>query len=136
MENIQVKDSEVAFSVLENNTGQPRSTKFLLTYEGAADVEFALEQKWASSAIVCTPAAGESEYSGGPAEFTFEVQNPRLGVSVLAESQTYWITDVVISGNKVTYKVAENNSGAQRSGKIKLTYSSFATAEFVVTQKG
>lgn len=136
VENIQVKDSEVAFSVLENNTGQPRSTKFLLTYEGAADVEFALEQKWASSAIVCTPAAGESEYSGGPAEFTFEVQNPRLGVSVLAESQTYWITDVVISGNKVTYKVAENNSGAQRSGKIKLTYSSFATAEFVVTQKG
>ncbi|MCQ2223941.1 MAG: hypothetical protein MJZ35_09170 [Bacteroidaceae bacterium] len=55
------------------------------------------------------------------------------GLSVSATSEETWITGVKISGNTVNYNVAENNSGAVRTGMIKITYGPI-TKYFSVTQ--
>ena len=133
---IQISDTQISFKLSENNSGADRSSSFSLSYDGAPNVIVPVTQKWSASSFTLTPTSQESAYTGGSFSFDFAVNNPRADVNVVAASQANWITDVAVSGNKVTYKVAENNSGALRTGKIKLTYGSYATAEFTVTQKG
>ena len=132
--NIQISGNKISFDVQENNSGADRSATLTLRYEGARDVTFDVLQRWSSSSITLTPASKEVDYTGGTFTFNYSIVNPREGVSVTATSQSNWITNVQISGSTVSYKVSENNSGAQRTGKIKLTYGSYASAEFTVTQ--
>ncbi len=131
---IQISDTQISFKLCENNSGADRSSSFSLSYGGAPNVIVPVTQKWSASSFTLTPTSQEAAYTGGSFSFDFAVNNPRADVNVVAASQANWITDVVLNGNKVTYKVAENNSGAQRTGRIKLTYGSYATAEFFVTQ--
>ena len=133
---IQVSETQISFKLGENNARYDRKASLRLMYDGAPIVTVPVTQKWSASSFTLTPANQETAYTGGSFSFDFAVNNPRADANVVAASQAVWITDVVLNGNKVTYKVAENNSGAQRTGKIKLTYGSYATAEFTVTQKG
>jgi hypothetical protein len=107
-----------------------------LTYGSYASAEFTVTQKWTASSITMTPSSQTTDYTGGLFNFSYAISNPRSNTSVTASSQASWITNVAVSGNTISYKVAENNLGAQRTGKIKLTYGSYATAEFSVTQTG
>ena len=134
--NIQISDTQISFKLSENNSGADRSSSFSLSYGGAPNVIVPVTQKWSASSFTLTPTSQETAYTGGTFSFDFAVNNPRADVNVVAASQANWITDVAVSGNKVIFKVTENNSGALRTGKIKLTYGSYATAEFNVTQKG
>jgi uncharacterized protein YjdB/uncharacterized membrane protein len=131
---IQISDTQISFKLSENNSGADRSSSFSLSYGGAPNVIVPVTQKWSASSFTLTPMSQEAAYTGGSFNFSFSISNPHSDASVVAVSQDNWITDVAVSGNKVTYKVAENNSGALRTGKIKLTYGSYATAEFTVTQ--
>ena len=131
---IQVSGTQISFKVSENNTGNNRNGALTLSYVGAADVTVPITQKWSASSITLTPSSQTADYTDGSFSFDYAIGNPREGASVTAASQVNWITNVVVSGNTISYKVAENNSGAQRSGKIKLSYGSYATAEFTVTQ--
>ena len=131
---ISIQGDKVVVNIPENNSGSRRSATLTFSYEGAEDVAYSLTQEWSASSIVLTPAAATPSYASGTGTFTFSIQNPRDGISCTAASQANWITEVAISGSSVSYKVAENNSGASRTGKIKLTYGNFATAEFTVTQ--
>ena len=133
---IQVSGAQITFKVSENNTGADRNGVITLRYVGAPDVTVSVTQKWSASSITMTPSSQTADYTGGSFNFSFVVTNPRANATVWGTSQANWITNVAVSGNSISYKVAENNSGAQRSGKIKLTYGSYATAEFTVTQSG
>ena len=133
---VVISGSNVNFKVAENNSGAQRSGNIRLSYGNFAAVNFTVTQDWAASSFILTPENQNTDYTGGDYSFSFAVENPREGVTVTAASQANWITDVAISGSNVNYKVAENYSNAQRSGKIKLTYGSYAKAEFTVTQKG
>ena len=133
---IQISGTQVTFKVSENNTGVNRSTTLLLKYAGARDVSISVTQKWAASGISMTPSTQTVDYTGGSFNFNYAVANPRANTSVTAASQANWITDVKLVGTNVSYKVSKNNSSAQRTGKIKLTYGTYATAEFAVTQTG
>ncbi len=132
--NINISENQISFDVQENNSGADRNATLTLRYEGARDVTFNVLQRWSASSITLTPASKEVDYTGGSFNFNYAITNPREGVSITASSQVNWITDVQVTGTTISYKVAENNSGAQRTGKIKLTYGSYATAEFSVTQ--
>ena len=134
--NINISENQISFDVQENNTGADRSATLTLRYEGARDVTFNVLQRWSASSITLTPASKEVDYTSGTFTFNYAVTNPREGVTVTATSQANWITDVRQTGTTVSYKVAENNSTASRTGKIKLIYGSYATAEFSVTQSG
>ncbi len=132
--NINISENQISFDVQENNTGADRSATLTLRYEGARDVTFTVLQRWSASSITLTPSSKEADYTGGSFTFNYAIVNPREGISVTATSQFNWITNVSVSGSTISYKVAENNSGSQRTGKIKLTYGSYASAEFTVTQ--
>ncbi len=132
--NIQVSTNRISFDVQENNTGADRNATLTLRYEGARDVTFNVLQRWSASSITLTPSSKEVDYTGGTFTFNYAVTNPREGISLTATSQSNWITNVTASGNSINYKVAENNSATQRAGKIKLTYGTYATVEFAVTQ--
>ena len=134
VKNIQSENGVLSFDIAENNSGKSRTATLTLSYSGARDVTFLLTQSWSASEITVTPESQSATYIGGTFSFDFEVTNPREGASVTAQSQTSWITDVVVDGNKVSYKVAENNSGASRSSKIRLTYGNFATKDFTMIQ--
>ncbi len=128
--------SNISYKVAENNSGAQRTGKIKLTYGSYASAEFTVTQKWTASSITMTPSSQTTDYTGGLFNFSYAISNPRSNTSVTASSQASWITNVAVSGNTISYKVAENNLGAQRTGKIKLTYGSYATAEFSVTQTG
>ena len=132
---VVVSGNTVSYKVTENTSGNNRTGKISLTYGTYATAEFTVIQAWSTSVIVLATMAVECDYTGGSRSFTYEIQSPQQGTTVTAQSQVSWITGVSVSGTKVNYTVAENNSGSQRTGIIKMTYGSFATAEFTVTQK-
>ena len=134
--NISIQSNKVIFDVLEYNTGARRTASLLFTYAGAEDVTFTLTQNWEASSIVLTPSSAQFDYPGGTGSFTFEIQNPREGVIVAATSQADWITDVVLSGNSVSYRVEENNTWSRKIGIIELKYGSLASGEVTITQSG
>ena len=132
--NVALTDGEVSFKVAENNTSSARTGEIELKYGSFSSYSFKVTQEWATTTIVLTPSSAEVGYTGGVGTFNFEVRNPRAGISVAAVSQVAWITDVSITGNRVTYTVGENNSAVSRTGKIKLAYSSYAAVEYSVMQ--
>ena len=131
---VSISGNTISYKVAENNSGNARNGKIKLTYGNFATKEFSVSQSWSASEITTTPASQEITYSGGSFSLDFSVSNPREGVTVTASSQSYWITNISVSNNKIDYKVAENNSGNARNGKIKLTYGNFATKEFTISQ--
>lgn len=54
--------------------------------------------------------------------FDVTIENPAPGCTLNASSQAQWITDVTVTGNTVSYNVAENLSGEDRSSSITLSY--------------
>ncbi|MBQ7517305.1 MAG: Ig-like domain-containing protein [Bacteroidales bacterium] len=134
--NVSVSGNSVSYKVAENNSGSSRTGKIKLSYGPLTTKEFSVSQAWSASEIITTPAGQEVTYTGGSFSLDFSVSNPREGATVTASSQSDWITDVNISGNKAIYKVAENNSSAQRLGSIKLSYGTYDTKSFSVTQTG
>lgn len=136
IQNLEIQDGRVNFNVTENNTGNERKAYFYFQYEGAPDAMYTLTQKWDAATIITSPTSAEFEYTGGQGNFTFEIQNPRQGTTVTAQSQVNWISNVLVNGNTVTYRVAENNSGAQRTGILILQYGNYATLYLSTTQKG
>lgn len=66
--------------------------------------------------------------------FDVTVENPITECSLSASTTDAWITDVKISYNTVSYRVAVNNSEVQRTGKIKVTYGP-VTEDFSVVQE-
>lgn len=129
---IKVSDATVSYKVAENNSGSLRAGKIKLSYGGAIK-EFSVTQTYTASVITCDPSSQSTDYTAKSLSFTATVSNLREGCSLAASTTDSWITNVQLSGTTVSYKVAENNSGAQRIGKIKLTYAA-VTAEFSVTQ--
>ncbi len=126
----------VSYKVAENNSGAQRTGKIKLTYGSYVTAEFTVTQNWSATSILLTPSSATTDYTGGAASFDFAIQNPREGITCTATSQANWITGVSISGTKVNYTVSANSSSVGRQGKIKLTYGSYATNEFVVNQTG
>ena len=72
--------------------------------------------------IIITPDTNiwvESE--GGTQEVAYTINNKQSGVSLKAETETDWITDIVI-GNSITFSIEENATKEERRGTIKLSY--------------
>ena len=135
IENLEVKDDMISFNVTENNSGNDRKAFFYCKYEGAPNVMYTLTQKWTAPAISFSPASAEFDYTGGQGSFTFDIQNPRQEFSIDPQCQANWITDITVNGNTISYNVAENNSGAQRSDSILLRYGDLTSIEYPITQR-
>lgn len=135
IKDITVLENKVTFTTEENNTGDTRTANLTFSYDGAENVQFSLIQNWSAVSIELMPDSESFDYAGGYGSFSFKVKNPREGIACTAQSQENWITNVSESGNTVSYKVNENNTGATRIGKIQLKYGTYAVVEFTVKQE-
>lgn len=131
---IQVSSTKISFRLSENNSGSDRIAKLTLSYEGARDVVIPITQKWSAPSFVLSPSSSAIDWLGGQYHFDFVVSNPRTEIPVTGNIQVNWITDVVISGNTVSYNVMENRDGGSRTGIIHLRLGTLAEADFTVIQ--
>ena len=134
--NVAVSGNTVSYKVAENNSGDTRTGTISFSYGSFASKTMTVTQDWSATQIRTAPTSQTVPHAGGDFIIGFSVENPRKNVSLMAASQVSWITNVAVSGNTVSYKVAANNSAFQRSGTIRLSYGSYATCAFTVTQSG
>ncbi len=129
-----IADGKLSFLLSENNTGKAREGQVSVRCPGAESKIIEIAQSYSASEIVLSKSSQQTDYTGGTFSFEFSLNNLREGVTLTAESQNNWITDVLIDGNTVSYKVAENNSGSSRTGTIRLAYGGFSSAKYTVAQ--
>ena len=130
--NVKNDGGSISYTLSENNSGSSRSGKITVRCADSS-VDYVVNQSYTASSITVSPSTCSVDYAGGTFEFTYSISDPREGQSLSAKSESDWITDVAVSGNKVTYKVVENNSGSSRRGFVALTYAG-VTQQFVVNQ--
>ena len=129
---VKNNDSSISFSVKENNSGSSRTGKITITYGGISK-EFVVTQTYSATSIAFTPTSGSHDYTSGTYTFKYTISNPREGQEASVSTSDTWITGVSDSNGTVSYKVAENNSGSSRTGKITITYAGVSKV-FTVTQ--
>lgn len=125
-------ENKVSFVVPENNDGAKRNGNIVLTY-GNVTATFSVIQNYSSSDLVLNASSKSCDYIGGDFDIPYSIINPREGYSLLVDTKESWITDIVVLGEKVSYKVSENNSGTSRSGVMTLSYGNIKK-EFTVSQ--
>ena len=122
----------VSYKVSENNSGSSRTGKITVTYGGISK-EFVVTQTYSATSISLNPVNGSHDYTSGTYNFKYTITNPREGQEASVSTSDSWITGVTDTNGTVSYKVAENNSGSSRTGKITVTYAG-VSKEFTVTQ--
>ena len=93
-----------------------------------------LEGHAVAAPVLKATAPNEIAAAGGDGSFNFTLANPQDGQSVSAESNVDWITEESVSGNTVTYTVAENTSEEPREGTITLSYEGAESVDVTITQ--
>lgn len=126
-------NGKVIFELQENNTGASRKASLSIYYHDYSTT-YNITQAFESSAVALSENIWKCEYQGGSHEFTYEIQNPRVGAEVsISCSETGWITFAENNG-RVSVSVDENNSGKSRSANIVFKYGEYATSTYVVEQ--
>ena len=120
---LSVKNGKLTFKVAENNSGSSRIGDIVLTY-GSVTVIHKVTQSYSAPKITCNPTSTSCDYAAASKSFTYTLSNPREGQSVKVTCSESWITNLVHEGMKVSFNIAENNSGSSRTGNIVLTYGS------------
>ena len=118
---LSVKNGKLTFKVAENNSGSLRTGDIVLTY-GSVTVIHKVTQSYSAPKITCNPISTSCDYAAASKSFTYTLNNPREGQSVKVTCSESWITNLVHEGMKVSFNIAENNSGSSRTGSIVLTY--------------
>lgn len=119
---------------------QPVSNSASLTFTAKEDVRCyikkieILEGHAVAAPVLKATAPNEIAAAGGEGSFNFTLANPQDGQSVSAESNVDWITGESVSGNTVTYTVAENTSEEPREGTITLSYEGAESVDVTITQ--
>ena len=97
-------------------------TQLILTYEMSSN-----------PVISASNVTIESDATSG--EIAFSVTNPVEGKSLSASSADSWISNIAVSGNKVTFTATKNALHVERTGTITLKYEGANDKNVTVTQK-
>ena len=128
--NIVHDGTTVSFKIAENNSGSTRTGSIVLTY-GSVTTSHKVTQSYSASKITCNPTSTSCNYMVASKSFTYTVSNPREGLSVQVSCSEPWISGLVHEGTRVSFNVAENDSGSSRTGNIVLTYGSVTSSHRV-----
>ena len=136
-------ESKVTYTVAANDKAESRSTKITLTYGELTQVVTISQKPYVKpgepALSLKSEAVKEFTAEGGNGEFAYEVVNPVEGTELKATvaEDAAWISDVKVdtAANKVTYKVAANDTFEAREAKVTLTYGELKV-EVTVKQAG
>ena len=127
-------DGNFLFDVLENSgEAEGRSTQIYVSYAGVTE-SITITQTNEAPVIEFNDEAMVCNYAKGSYSFKYTIKNPREAFEVTLSTDSPWITGLTDDNGLVLYNVAENNSGGERVGKIKVTYG-YVSAEYIVCQK-
>lgn len=123
----------VSYKVSTNTTGSSRSGKITVKY-GDLSKTFTITQSAAS--LTLSSSSATCTYASASKSFSITISNRQSDLAVSVQSDVFWITGVSESNGTVSYKVAENNSGSSRTGKITVTYAGINKVFSVTQGKG
>ena len=86
-------------------------------------------------ATLTATAPSQMSAEGGNGSFTYELKNPKDGISLTATAGANWITGVLVGDEEVTYTVTANESEEAREAVITLTYGDL-TETVTISQAG
>lgn len=86
-------------------------------------------------ATLSATAPSQMPAEGGNGSFTYELKNPKDGISLTATAGANWITGVLVGDEEVTYTVTANESEEAREAVITLTYGDL-TETVTISQAG
>lgn len=117
-----------------NLSADARYIKWIYTEKVSGNVALGLiKLEKPSNDPIITAEDVTIEANATSGEIAYTITNPIEGTTLSASTDTEWISDVAVSANKVSFITTEN-TGAERTGVIKLTYGS-VTKEVTVKQK-
>ncbi len=74
------------------------------------------------------------EYDATSGEIAYTIDNPELGVNLIAASETPWISNINVTADKVTFTTTANEGENDRVGYITLSYTGADDKLITVTQ--
>lgn len=86
-------------------------------------------------ATLSATAPSQMPAEGGNGSFTYELKNPKDGISLTATAGANWIKEVLVGDGEVTYTVTANESEEAREAVITLTYGDL-TETVTISQAG
>lgn len=119
---VSVDLQNIILDVKENTSGSTRQGNILLKYKDAQDVSLTVSQAFNPAEITLSGEKTKCDYRGGDFEITVDILNPVDGLVLEISTEDEWIADPTLTENRVTFRVAENNSGSKRNGKIIFKY--------------
>ena len=110
------------FTPTMNTTGRERTGHVILTY-GSVTKTIKFVQQAGIVTIILNPGDMTTNYSAKTISFEVTLPEGFDYSQLTAELYDYisWVTDVAISGSTVTFKVKDNNSGSDRSARIRVS---------------
>lgn len=134
LSNFKVEQNKVVFRVSEN-TGDAREAEVVIAYGPLTLTVKVKQTAYEAPAPVLTVAENEVTIAaeGGAGEIAYTVENAIEGITVAASTEADWISNFVVSDDKVTFEAAANELSVPREAKIVLAYGDI-TAEVTVKQ--
>lgn len=121
--NIYTSKGNLYFSVSENNTGNTRSGRIILSNPNAVEeLVIHITQTYTASTLTLSHESREFDYNAHTGNsFNYSIQNTHEGVTVEVKSNAEWCK-IQCNNNTVSYWFDENNSGNARTAKITVKY--------------
>lgn len=107
--------------------------KYGSTYEFAADNQLVSLDRPVHPIISASNVTIEHDATSG--EIAYTVDNPSTGVTLGATTTADWISDIVVTAEKVTFTTTANEGDADRTATFTLTYTGADNKTVTVTQK-
>lgn len=103
------------------------------TYEFAANNQLVSLDRPVHPIISASNVTIEHDATSG--EIAYTVDNPSTGVTLGATTTADWISDIVVTAEKVTFTTTANEGDADRTATFTLTYTGADNKTVTVTQK-
>ena len=125
--NLTHDKSKVSFKVRENSTEESREAEIMLTYGNLVVVHKVEQGANLPPELIANPEKITCDHNAATKSFTYTIKNPIDGAKLVWEKETQemlwdFITDVVITTNRVTFKVSKNETLYRREGIIVFSY--------------
>lgn len=125
--NLTHDKSKVSFKVSENSTEGSREAEIMLVYGNLVVVHKVEQGANLPPELIATPEKMSCDPNAATKSFTYTIKNPIDGAKLVWEKETQemlwdFITGVVITTNKVTFKVSKNETLYRREGAIVFSY--------------
>ncbi len=132
IQGLRVQNGRIVFNA--TLTTIERTAQIYLSYTKADPVSVAVKQS-PSTFIRLENNNLSIDYTASRQTLGYSIENPLASSSMTATTTATWISTIQILDNEIMFDVSENNSGADRSATMTLSYEGAPDVTFTVTQQ-